>query len=113
MEGMMFGESVKSFDELAAASMLATAEGKEFAVPDNNAGFSWQTVLGTNPDAISMQLQISLDGSNWTALDTSTAVGGEVRYIAGSAKFVRGYIGSITLGSGDELTLEISLVRGG
>ena len=113
MEALQYGEGAKSFDALVAASMLAATAGTAFAVPDNCVGFTWQTKFDTNPDAISLQLQISLDNSNWTAIDTSSAVAGAVRYIASHAKFVRGRLDTITVGSGDQLTLEIAIVRGG
>ncbi len=112
MNSLQYSEGAKSFDGIAAAAMLAATAGTAFAVPSNCSGFTWQTKFDTDPDAIALQLQISLDNSNWSDLDTSTAVAGEVKFVAGYTKFVRGRINTITIGSGDGFTLEITIARG-
>ena len=114
MKLLQFDEGGKSFDGVAAAGILAATAGTPFAVPGGScAGFAWQTKFDVNPDAIAVALQISLDGENWTDLDTSTAVAGETKYKDGYAKFVRGYITTVTIGSGDGFTLDIAVAGAG
>jgi hypothetical protein len=50
-----------------------------------------------------------MDNSNWTTIDTSTAVGGEVRTVSAptSAPFIRTRISALTIGSGTTLTTTV------
>ena len=110
MKAMQFDEPVKSLD---AVTPTAGLNGEAFAVPSNNGGFAWSTGFAAAVNAIDVALQISMDNSLWTDLDSSTTVGGEARYVAGSAKFVRGRVETVTIGTGSGITINISLVRGG
>lgn len=96
---------VKTFDALTPIP-AAPFTGTEFGLPSTAVALQWQTFFGTDPAAISIELQLSLDAIHWDAVDVSTAVGGEIRTFATiGAKYVRGRVASIT--NGDELTMTI------
>lgn len=96
---------VNTFDALSPIP-AAPFTGTEFALPARATSLQWQTFFGTNPAAVSIELEFSLDGTHWDAVDVSSAVGGEIRTFAFTgAKFVRGRVASIT--NGDELTMMI------
>ncbi|KKN07288.1 hypothetical protein LCGC14_1068610 [marine sediment metagenome] len=110
MEAIQFGEPVKSLDAATPSNAL---NGTAYAVPSNNVGFAWSTGFLVAVDAIDVALQISMDNSVWTDLDSSTVITGEARYKDGSAKFVRGRVETVTIGSGEEITLTIALIGAG
>jgi len=102
---LVYGLPFKTFDALALAN---TTGGTAFAVPikPGAQGFIWQTSYGTVPSAISICLQVSVDGTNWTTIDTSTTTAGEVRTILNKlGLYVRGYMTSYTGGTVGTLTL--------
>lgn len=104
MELIQKGLRVKTFDNADAAQ----ATGTPFALPARAGSLMWQTYFGTNPDAVSIELQFSLDGTHWDAIDVSSVVGGEIRTFAGiggAPGFVRGNIASIT--NGDDVNMDI------
>ena len=99
------GLAVNTFDAVASSAPLV---GEEFAIPARAGALMWQTFFGTNPAAISIELQFSLDGTHWDAIDVSTVIEGEIRSFAGiggAPGFVRGRIASIT--GGDDITMTI------
>ena len=105
MQALVYGLPSKSFDAFAIAD---TTEGTKFAIPIRPLaqGFIWQTAYGTTPSAISICLRVSIDGTNWTTIDTSTSTAGEVRTILNKqGLFVEGYITSHTGGSTVTLTI--------
>ena len=65
--------------------VTATGASEVFALPTRSVYLAWQTVFDVNPDAVNITLRVSIDGTNWTVLDTTTAVGGEVRTIGPTA----------------------------
>jgi hypothetical protein len=67
-----------------------TGASNVFALPARTATLTWQTSFDVNPAAVNITIRVSIDGVNWTVIDTSTAVAGEVRTIAAptSALFV-------------------------
>lgn len=71
-------------------AVTGTGAGSVFALPARACALTWQTSFDVNPAAVSITIRVSLDGLVWTVLDTSTAVGGEVRVITGatSALFI-------------------------
>ena len=98
-QALAYGLPVKTFD---ATTIDNTLEGTIFAVPPKplSQGFIWQTVHATTPSAISVSLRVSIDGTNWTIIDTSTSTAGETRTILNKqGLFVEGYITSHTGGS--------------
>src|SRR5215510_7212356 len=62
------GESVASFDEF---SSLIFTDGVEFTLPARAVEITWQTIYGSVPAVASIALQVSLDGSNWSTIDTT------------------------------------------
>ena len=62
-----------------------------FALQTRTVYITWQTTFDVNPAAVNITLEVSLDAVNWTVVDTTTAVGGEVRVISPpfSAAFIR------------------------
>lgn len=63
------------------SSVTATGASATFALPSRSCVLTWQTSFNSNPDAVNITIRVSIDGVVWTVLDTSTAVGGEVRTI--------------------------------
>jgi len=43
---------------------------------------AWQTAWNTEPGAITIELEGSIDGKTWNNLDSSTSTSGETRYIS-------------------------------
>lgn len=43
---------------------------------------AWQTDWSSEPSAITVELEGSIDGATWNDLDSSTSVSGETRYIS-------------------------------
>lgn len=79
-------------------AITVTGAGAAFALPAKSVVLSWQASYDVAPAAVSITLEVSIDGVLWTVLDTTTAVGGEVRTIANptSAIFVRVNVGTNT-----------------
>lgn len=104
MKMILKGVPVKTFD----AADAVTGTGTEFGLPSTAVALQWQTFFDANPGAISIELQFSLDGIHWDAVDVSSAVTGEIRTFATTgAKHVRGNIASITAGAATEVTMII------
>src|SRR5215510_2819271 len=78
---------------LLDAVAIGVQNGSSFALPVKPGSLSWQTVYGTAPGSITVNLQGSNDGVNFFTLDTSTNVNGEVRIISSmSTLFIRATI---------------------
>src|SRR5690348_12002503 len=88
---------------LAAATGIGA--GVAYSVPESPSrgllqSFGWQTVVAGTFSAISVTLEGSLDGTNWTVLDTSTKPAGEYRQITGTpVQFIRANVGTFTGGT--------------
>ena len=96
---MQPGLPVKTFNVAAAA----TGAGTSFALPARRCSLQWQTFFGTDPSALTIDLQFSFDGSHWDTIDSSSVLTGEVRTFAaigGAPGFVRGNVIAITGGAG-------------
>jgi len=87
------------FDEHAAS----TGNSSDFALPSRSCLVSWQFWFGTDPDAVSIQILTSLDGTNFNVTDSDTTAAGTLKTFQTSAKFIRARIDSIT--SGDKVSL--------
>lgn len=60
---------------------------------------TWQTKIDGTPSVVDVDLEGSLDGVNFFALDTSTSTTGEMRHIANKAvKFIRINLVAFTFG---------------
>ena len=68
-----------------------TGASATFGLPTRLTLLSYQTSFNVAPAVIDIDIDISIDGINWTTIDTTTAVGGEVRTITNptAALFVR------------------------
>ena len=68
-------------------SVTAPANGQAFALPAYSTKITWQTV----PDAggTEISLQVSLDGTHWGQIDSSTSTTSEVKSVNVSAAFLR------------------------
>jgi len=91
---------------LLNAVAAAVAPGSTFALPSRATQVTWQTVYGTAPASITIQLQISMDGTNWSTVDSSTNVNGEAKTVQFNAPFVRGNISAITGGTTVSLLID-------
>ena len=100
-QALMRGVSFKLFDAVAAAIANSSSAA---LLPRANL-ITWQTYFGTNPSAVTIQIQTSNDDTNWFTTASSTTVAGEVGTFQTSAKFIRARINAITDGVG--VTVEI------
>ncbi|MGH9776554.1 MAG: hypothetical protein ACRD50_16605 [Candidatus Acidiferrales bacterium] len=87
----------------------APQSSQQFAMPDYSGRgeqgrtVRWQTIFGSAPTAVNIQLQGALDDvdAHYQTIDTSTATAGEARTVTGvNVKFLRVKLTSITAGSG-------------
>lgn len=78
--------------------VTGTGASSTFALPARTSTLTWQTSFDSAPSGVSITLQVSIDGTNWTTIDTSTATAGEVRTISAptAAPFVRANVGTNT-----------------
>lgn len=83
---------------LSANAGGAGTIGTAFTAPPGSdaALVTWTTSYSAPPASVTMLLQASLDNSTWFTLDSSTAVGGELRNIATSARFFRCNISAVS-----------------
>lgn len=94
-QSMSFGISRTS---LSAVSGGAGTVGTAFAAPPGGdaALITWTASYSAPPASVTMLLEASLNNSTWFTLDSSTAVGGEIRVIASSANFYRCNISAVS-----------------
>ena len=95
----------------------AATSGAQFALstpggyaPETGFAVRWQTIYGTAPSAISIQLQGAMADvdAEYMTIDTSTNASGEGRQVTGvQAKFLRIKLNTVTGGSG--LTAKIQV----
>jgi len=79
------------------------------AIPRSVLALTWLTVFASAPSAVSVELQVSNDNTNWFTLDTSTATTGEAREFSDPVNylFIRARKASQT--GGGALTVEVIL----
>ncbi len=71
--------------------------------------FMWQVNTVGTFTALSVTLQGSLDGVNWTTLDTNANVAGGAQYkVAGPVAFLRANVGTFTGGTSVSVLLTIA-----
>lgn len=99
---ILHGVPVRPFD----VSPAVTGASSVFALPAIAGSLQWQTFFGTNPSAVQIDLEFSLDNIHWDAVDSSTVLAGEIRTFAtvGGA-FVRANVIAITGGAGVSLMI--------
>jgi len=105
VQSLHAGVPITLFDAVDLNSAPGASTAYEIPLWKSVPSISWQTVLSAAPDAITIALEVSLDGTNWFALDTSTAINGEVRTVTGSYKYIRANISSVTTGTGKTITI--------
>lgn len=66
---------------LDGATVSAGLESTHYALPGNTTTLTWQTFYGTPPASCTFKLWGSLDNTNYSVIDTSTVVGGEIRTV--------------------------------
>lgn len=92
------------------SARLGTGVGGIFSLPTRACVIGWQTSFDEDPDAVSITLEVSIDETVWKVLDTSTVVGGELRFITTfiSARFIRANVGTNT---GNKLVTVLLLIK--
>jgi hypothetical protein len=84
---------------LALASTTVT-NSTTYALPARLCSLAWQYFFTTNPTALTLNLQLSLDGINWGTVDSTTVTTGGIRIVTSiPAAFVRINQGAITGGA--------------
>lgn len=73
---------------LDAIAAVAASESDHYALPARTTTLTWQTFFGTSPASCTFKLFGSLDGTNFSVIDTGTAVAGEVRTINTNVAFI-------------------------
>lgn len=81
------------------------ATGTTYALPSITLSCTWQTIYTVAPASITVQLKTSNDNSSFSIVDTSTTVGGEIRTINTSARFIQARINASSGGSGATVTI--------
>ena len=79
-------------------SSLIFTDGIEFTLPAYPVEVTWQSIYGTTPAIADIVVQVSLNGEDWTTVDESTAVAGEIRTFKTSASFIRAAMLDVTEG---------------
>jgi hypothetical protein len=101
MELLQIGLPRSVLDAIA----IAPLDGTTFALPANATQVEWQTTFTGSPGAISISVQISINGVSFTSVVTSTDTAGTEGNFLTSAQFVRGKINSATGGTTATLIL--------
>lgn len=98
----LFAAISKNLFDAAAASI---ANSISYGLPVRATIVTWQTSFGSAPASCTILLQGSNDNVTWNTIDTSTAVGGEIRTITTAVTFVRARINAIS--GGAEVTVSL------
>lgn len=93
--------------KLLDAVAVAAADGISFALPAIATLVQWESYFDAAPDAVSIAIQTSIDGTNWFNAATSTATAGETGNFNTAASFIRGIIVSATAGAATACTIQI------
>lgn len=98
---------LKAVQVTLLSAIVATGRSGIFALPNNLVSLVWQTSYNSAPSGTSVTLDVSLDGVNWTTIDTSTDTSGEVRVVPSStaAPFISVNFGTNTGGKALTVTL--------
>jgi hypothetical protein len=80
---------------------LTASNGLIAALPARAVYLAWQVTYTGSPNPVSVVLEVSIDGTNFVTLDSSTTITGDVKTIAAptAALFVRGRVVSVTGGT--------------
>jgi len=87
----------------------ATGAGTAEALASPMSKFTMQTVVTDVPTAVSVTLQGSLDGSNWTTIATSTSTTGDQQSVVDKPQtYVRANLGTLTGGVSPTVTVYVA-----
>lgn len=87
-------------ETVLSLASTATTVSITYALPPRSVDLSWQYFFTTNPTALTLNLQVSNDGTNWFSIDSTTVTTGNMRIVTGLvASFVRANQGAITAGA--------------
>lgn len=103
---------LKSVQITLFSAVTATGRSSTYALPPQLVSIVWQTSYNSAPSGTSVTLDVSLDGVNWTTIDTSTNTSGEVRTVTNStaAPFISVNFGTNTGGKALTVTLECKAI---
>jgi len=94
---------------LSAAA--ATGAGSAFVTPwqwrKNADGISWQTIITGSPSAVTLNLEGSLDNTNWTAIDAQSTASSKLNHSTSPVpNFIRANVTGLTGGSTPTVTVK-------
>lgn len=115
LAGCAFGQTVVG-GGLAVSCNAVTTTGActAFALAAPNGqlpgAFTWQTQTTGSPGSISVTFEGSIDGTNWTTIDTSTATAGEIRSVTGKPmRQLRCNVGTLSGGASPSVTCQFTV----
>ena len=107
LQSMVVATGDGTFQNLNAVT--ATGAGAAIDLGVTRTKFTMQTTVTGAPTAVSVTLQGSLDGVNWSTLATSTSTTGDQQYaIDRPVRFVRTNLGTLTGGTSPTVTTFIA-----
>lgn len=108
---------VRSIMSKLLDAVTATGAGAAFSVPEKPTGgqfgaFTWQIIITGAPTSITVNLEGSLDGTNWFQLDTYTGSANAMQHVVNKpVAYLRGNLVTLTGGSSPTVTVQ-ALVGG-
>ena len=107
--GYKNGLTVTSLNAVAVAG-----NGDEFALPaiglEYPDKFTWQIITTGPPTSVQVDLQGSIDNSNWFSVDSSVNVSGELRHVVNKAvKFLR--VKLVSIAGGGTVTAQFFVAK--
>jgi len=82
------------------AAVITSGNGTTFALPGNASQITWQVSYSVAPASITIQIQTSLDNTNWFSVATTSSIATDGGTIYSSAGFIRCSITASSGGSG-------------
>jgi hypothetical protein len=90
---------------LNAAKVTGTSQTLTLKKPFST--HAWHIVVTGSPSSVSVTLQGSIDGTNWTTLDTSTTTTAEKRYAVNMPNiYIRSNLGTLSGGTAPTVTVK-------
>jgi hypothetical protein len=90
------GLSQTLLNAVAAAPVIST----EYAIPARAVQLSWQTIFGSAPSSIQVDIEGTTDNVNWSQIDSSTSTTGVIRTVNTSVIAIRANLVAVSGGSG-------------
>jgi len=63
-------------------NVTETGVGDSFELPRVFKNYAWEIIIAGNPSAVEVDLEGSIDGTNWFVIDTSYTITKELRYVS-------------------------------